>query len=456
MWGHAAPLAQSAPPEVQREDLTDFTLAAAVAGYRPEALSFPEPLPEQSLYAAQSLLCAFGALDEAGEITERGRGLFALPVDTALAHLISAMPTPESKGFMADLVAALSVRQSLATPPKDPALRARLCDSLGRRCDATLLVAAIRGLDLVDIDVHKRVRDEARHVASQLRDLLGLPVMPQGLNGEAETAFAHAAEAAPNMVFVRREKRRQAFANGSGELKLGERSLLTMADEAALVFDTYSVPGRGTRETMTLGTCLAPLPIGLLPSLGLGERVEAESRLDEDGLRVRQVLRFSGRELGETWIEPVGEQARAALAKHILVGELLPPAGSRLQDDLEAWELYCRLGEGEGEVPEPLLWLQERLRALGVDRAADMELIEPEDLRFEGIPDWERARFDEHYPRRISLSDLELKVSYQLRRRRVTLEYLGGRRKDGPRRWELPAWSGWQVEYKKASKSIVL
>ena len=44
----------------------------------------------------------------------------------------------------------------------------------------------------------------------------------------------------------------------------------------------------------------------------------------------------------------------------------------------------------------------------------DADLLEPEDLRFDGIPPWERERFDDTYPRRVNLSDLKLRIHYKV------------------------------------------
>ena len=138
----------------------------------------------------------------------------------------------------------------------------------------------------------------------------------------------------------------------------------------------------------------------------------------------------------------------------LLDGDCLAPAGERLVNDLDAWRLYLALGHDQGDAPEAAPWLARRLGELGVENLDDRALLEPRDLRFPGIPDWERQRFDEKYPRFVALSDLKMRVHYQIARRRVELEYRSGSRKAAPRRWELPAWSGWRVRYRKASRVV--
>jgi hypothetical protein len=112
------------------------------------------------------------------------------------------------------------------------------------------------------------------------------------------------------------------------------------------------------------------------------------------------------------------------------------------------------LEEGKGEVPEAEAWLLKKMASLGVERMEDRWLLEADDLRFPGIPDWERERFDDKYPRRVNLSDLKLRIHYKVPVRQVIAEYVSGGRKGDPKRWELPAWSGWKVKYRKASRVV--
>jgi ATP-dependent helicase HrpB len=112
------------------------------------------------------------------------------------------------------------------------------------------------------------------------------------------------------------------------------------------------------------------------------------------------------------------------------------------------------LGFGEGDIPEARAWLAGRLAALGVESGADIELVEPDDLRFEGVPAWERERFDRTYPREVRLSGLRMRIHYDVRRRTVTAEKIEGSRKTDPKRWELPAWQGWHVQFQRASRIV--
>ncbi|QIT54309.1 ATP-dependent RNA helicase [Aquisalimonas sp. 2447] len=455
LWGSQAPLQAAAPPETQREDLADLVLAAAVSDTPVMTLTFPDPPRAQSLERAERALTAMGALDAAGQATALGRRLFALPVDTQFAALILAMPDQDTAGFMADLAAGLHAGPALATVTGDPDDRERLQKMLRRRCDATLRVAALRGLDLPGVTVGRRARDEALALAEHLREQLGLPAVPGDLDpGIIEQALAAAAGSAPVMAFVRREKRREALGNGHGELFPGRESLFGEADEAAMVFDDLSVPGRGTRQTITVATCMAPIPLKTLIDQGLAEVDIDNPTLRKGQLLCTQTWRYAGRALRTEELEPSGAEARRAATELILQGRLLKPAGRRLKDDVQAWEIYQALNALNEPAPEPRQWLQERLTALGVEDAQDLELLSAEDLRFPGIPEWERERFDERYPRHWSLRDLELAIHYDVARKRITAEQVGGSARKPPERWQLPAWPGWRIYFRKASREV--
>ncbi|MFP4184520.1 MAG: helicase-related protein [Halorhodospira sp.] len=468
LWGRAAPLPERAPPEVLREDLTELVLAAACAGYRVSQLPFPDAPRDESREQAEGLLKALGALDEEGRATERGRFLFSLPVEPELAHLALAMPDSATAAFMADWVAALAVGGQWLRLSADEQAREALERCLGRRCDGMLRVAALRTERLPGVRMDVRGRAEAQRLAGHLRELLELPALPAadaelvetegvpGLDiGTVDQALAAAARALPAWVYVRRVRRRQAWANGAGdELVVDERAWFPGAAEAALVLDAHSVPGKGTRQTVTVATALAPLSLQMVAGSGACTERIREPAWDGERLTARRELTFAERAVDSEVLVPEGAMAREAALELILADELLAPAGGRLQDDLEAWALYVALGYGEGEVPTARDWLRERLARLGVASGEDLALIEPEDLRFPGIPAWERPAFDERYPRWIQLTDLELRIHYHVRRREVVAEKVGGIRRTDPKRWELPAWPGWRVRFQRASRVV--
>lgn len=456
LWGQNAPLATTTPPEVQREELTELVLAAACAGRVARELAFPDPLPDEALQRAESALQAMGAVATPDCATARGRQLFTLPVDADVAHLVLSQPDQETGGFMADLAGALSVRRPPVFAADDPNTRQDLIKALGRACDATLLVAGMRGCAPEEATIRQNERREARQLAAQIRELADLPARPAALPEHAviDRAIEAAATAAPALAFVRRERRRHAMGNGGEEVEIADDSLLADDAEVALVLTGHSVPGKGTRQTRTIANCLAPLDSAVLVRAGLASAEISAPECRDGRIVTRREWTFAGRLVASETTEPEGAEAREAIARLILSGDLLAPAGNQIQDDIAAWSLYVALGYADGEVPEPHAWLVERLARTGVEHGADIELVEPDDLRFDGVPAWERERFDRTYPREVQLSGLRMQIHYDVRRKTVTAEKIEGSRKSDPKRWELPAWSGWHVQFQRASRVV--
>ena len=456
LWGEHAPLAEVTPPEVQREELTELVLAAACAGYPAASLTFPDPLPEKSFSKALERLTGMGALTERGTATEHGRRLFSLPIDSLYAHLISSMPDSESRGAMADLTAALSVHPPLMRLPRGEQERQAVQQWQPAPCDATTLITALRQTPPEPLSVNAQSRREARRLASQIRSTLDLGAIPEAAPECRETLMWAILRAQPDLAFVRREKRRHAMGNGRSEATIAEDSRLPEDTEAALVLDDHSTPGRkGHRQTLTLATCLAPIPMEWLALAGLCDVTLTDPLMGDDGPLVTREQRYAERLVASETHRPTGAELRQALATLIRQSQFLAPAGEQAAADIEQWRLYLALGHAQGEAPEGLQsWLEARLAELGVEEAGDEALLEPEDLAFEGIPEWERERFDRQYPRRLSLGDLVLDVTYEPSLRRITLDRRHGTRKAEPKRWELPAWQGWKVRYRQGSRVV--
>ncbi|GAA5193698.1 helicase-related protein [Ferrimonas gelatinilytica] len=453
LWGQHAPLESLTPPELQREELVEPMLAAACAGEVLSRLAFVDPLPAKSLGLAQERLQAMAALDPEGRVTEHGQRLFPLPIDTQFAHLITAMPDKPCTEAMVDLSAALSVGGRLWQAPKSEEALKALQDWQPVPCDALTLVKLVRSAPPEALGIDPALRREARQMASQIRAALALPQ----LDASSHLPYAQWQQAMllamPELAFVRRQKRREALGNGWSELQPSRDSRFAEEAEAALVLDQFSLPGRGVRQTVNLGTCLSPLRLKQLVEAELGEERIAEQRAEaRDAVVLERV--YAGRVIGRREAEPEGKQGLAYWVGEILAGRLLSPAGLQLKADLQAWKLYRAMGQGEGEVPEVEAWLLQRLQALGVEGREDLDLLEPDDLKFEGVPDWEREEFDARYPHHLVLAELKLDVTYLPNRKLVEVTYHSGVRKADPKRWELPAWQGWKVRYRRASRVV--
>jgi ATP-dependent helicase HrpB len=456
LWGRAAPLEAHTPPEVLREELTDLLLAAAAAGTPVAGLDFPDPLPDHGVQRASERLRGMCALNESGTLSEHGARIAPLSLDPLFAHLITAMADETSRAAMVDLAAALSVGRSLLRPLRDESAQRALKEWQPLACDATTLIKVLRETPPPEIPIDPASRKEARRIARHTRRALALPEVREGEPWQRERLLEQIAGAAPELLFVRRVKRREALGNGRDEVTVGRESRFAEDGEAAIVLDQHSLPGRGTRQTLSFATCMAPVPLALLERLELGKVQigQIEWHNPSGTLKVGMERHYAGRKVGESFREPSGAVARRALARLILDNRLLKGTGAQLREDVAAWNLYLALGLGEGQPAEPADWLEGRLAELGVEGGEDMLLIEAQDLAFAGIPDWQRADFDERHPRELFLSNMHVAVRYEAGPKKVTLERIGGIRKDPPKGWEIPAWSGWRVFFQDASRVI--
>ncbi|MEF8793507.1 helicase-related protein [Thiohalorhabdus sp.] len=455
LWAREARLEEHTPPEVAREELDDLLLAAAASAAPVTELAFPDPLPDHALERAWNRLRAMAAIDEAGYLTNHGRRLFPLPLDPLLAHLITAMPDTDTTTAMADLAAALTVDRPLLPPIRKEEAAEALADWAPEPDDAATLIRLVRANPPKAVPIHKAAMDEARRIADQVRTALDLPPRDPGAELPRQGLLAAAIAAAPPLAFVRRAKRRGALGNEGSEVRPSEESRFPEDAEAAVVFDQHAVPGKGITATVNLATCMAPVALATLAEQGLGALEYAEPAWDGERVTVTTRRVYAGRTLTAEATEPKGAALREVLADLILAGKAFGGLGENLLEETEAWNVYVLLGYGEGEpVEDTRGWLVTRLADLGVAQPEDVALVEAADLAFEGIPDWERARFDRHFPRRLNLEGIEAVVHYEPRHRRVTVEKVGGRRTTVPQRKELPAWQGWRIQYRDDSRLV--
>ncbi|AQS35254.1 helicase family protein [Shewanella psychrophila] len=488
LWGKNAPMEAMTPPEVQREELVEPMLAAACCGYKLSELKFVDDLPLKSVAIAEQKLLAMGAIDDSGLITAHGKKLSPLPIDTQFAHLISAMPDDICRGLMIDLAGALSVPQGLFKLPTSEFDLKLLSEWEPLGCDAFTLIKIVReklpGF-LGDADagyVHRGARKEARMLANQIRSALGLQSIEQSsalVSKDIELRrrwLLAVIKAAPELAYVRREKRITALGNGFSEAQIGRVSRFCSELKGvdgkeralgAVIFDLHSIAGKGAKQTLNLASCMAPVSFNFLLEAQLGEERLGDTK--EKGQSHKLVVEtiYAGRVIGSRLKKVEGEQAIEAIVRSIDVGRQFKGLSQRLKNDIAAWNIWLALGKAKeqfaesGQInslgEEPLVfdvYLMERLNELGVESFDDLELIEADDLLFEGIPDWLREEFDSLYPAKLILADLKLTVEYQAKRKLVTLVYANGSRKTGPKRWELPRWQGWKIQYRKASRVI--
>ena len=106
LWEEHAQLEHETPPEIQREDLTQFVLTVAATGYRPQDLTFLDEPPDFAIERAQTELKSWGVLSDDGTLTAAGAKISALPVNPLHARLLVKAPASLRRDLV-DLIATL-------------------------------------------------------------------------------------------------------------------------------------------------------------------------------------------------------------------------------------------------------------------------------------------------------------------------------------------------------------
>lgn len=460
LFGEHAPLELVTPPELHREELVEPMLAAACCGYRLSELSFLGSVPEKSLNSALQTLQGMGAIDEQGDITEHGKKVYPLPIDALFADLVTRIQTKSVREAMIDLAAALSVPAQLYQLQGGESAEA-LAQEEPFGCDASLMIRLVRGEQLSGINLDASVLEEAQGLAKQMREVFELPDLEVASRYKRDELTKAIATLHPELVFVRRERRRDALGNGLMEMMVGRNSRFPEKSEAALVLDSHSVPGRGVKQTLNLASVMLPVSLNLLRELELGEWQQGETNYEEEAPRATMHLIYAGRTICTEYQALEGEVAVQSIVEMIEDETLLPGFAPLRKQQIQHWKVYNALGLN----PEPIekteldglsfaTWLVEQLETLGVESVEDIELFEADDIPFEGIPDWEYQDFAEQFPLKLILAEMKLDVEYFVSRKLVHVIYTEGSRKGDPKRWELPRWAGWKVQYKKASRVL--
>ncbi len=458
LYGQHAALAEATPPEMHRESLTEAMLAAASCGVALEHLEFLETLPERSLNQARDMLLAMGAIDQQGIATEHGQRIYPLPIDALYADLVTRMPTKALREAMVDLTAVLATPANLYRLSNSEEQQEQLAIEEPLGSDAQLAIGMVRGDQFCGVNVDSDVLKEARALAAQMREVFELPQLSVASRYGHRELVEAIAELHPDLVFVRRLKRREALGNGLMEVVLGRESRFLDKYEAAVVLDTHSLPGRGVKQTLNLATFCMPIELQSIAKLELGEWQPGEIATVDDQPCVTLNLTYAGRTIATRWEAALGEHAIQPMVEAVKDNQILPNFALTRHQEIEHWKLYVALGLSESTQNIDELsfdtWFKEQLTLLELTDVSELELFSAEDFPFDGIPYWEYEDFAAAYPFELSLGDLNLDVEYLVMKKLVYVVHRDGLRKGYPKRWELPSWKGWRVQYKRASKIV--
>ncbi|WP_102386573.1 helicase-related protein [Vibrio cyclitrophicus] len=461
LYGEHAALELVTPPELQREELTEPMLAAACCGAPLESLSFLDPIPEKSLNSATQTLLTMEAINTDHQITEHGKKLYPLPIDALYADIVTRIKNKALKEAMVDLTAVLSVPARLYQLPNNADHLEALAQQEKEGCDLSLLIQIVRGRDYPHLEIDKQALNEAQGLATQMREVFELPQLEVASRFQRIELLKTIVNLHPELVFVRRLKRKEAFANGMLEVVLGRQNRFPDNAQAMLVLDTHSLPGRGVKQTLILATTTAPIPLELVVEADLGEWQQSETVVNDEGVFTEMALVYAGRTITTKLVEAEGPLSLKPIVDLVVSGAQLPGFAEARTQEIKHWQLYVKLGLDEQTQFTPEieqlsfeLWLIEQLEVLGVTDVSELEMFEHNDIPFDGIPAWLYNEFSEKYPFSLCLADLQLEVEYLTGRKLIYVHYQSGSRKLSPKRWELPTWSGWRIQYKKASRII--
>lgn len=455
LWSGAVRLAKSTPPEIHRESLVPLVMAAAAWGARPEDLPLLDPPKAYALDAARADLAAWGVLDDSGALTERGRGVFSLPLDPFLGRLLVAGRAEGALEDTIDLVSALAVGRPMfvaGASNLDPHDDLRL-----EGCDATALVRAVRIGRPERHQLSAFALEEARRIRKRLRRLQGLPETspsnePAAVDREALVRIAIVAD--PRVVHVARSRGRStAFANGGTELELARESAVVKAKDvdAVVVFDARAI-GVG-KSARLLITCASKVSLAAVARAGLGADRLAAVHMDRGAVVAKVERVYAERVIATREESPSGDVARAAIAALFLRGTIFKSALATTRERLARISLAAKLATRghpagvahAGPVPSLEEWVLARLVALGVENGGDLALLSASDLTIAAIPFEVQAAIDREFPLAIDVGDAKYEADYDLDAGQVVLRRVKGSRESPPPLAYLPRFPGLRV-----------
>ena len=456
LWEEHGQLDQETLPEIRREDLTQFVLTVASAGYRPQDLTFLNAPPDFAVERAQTALKSWGVLSDDGTLTTEGAKICALPISARHARLLVKAPSGCRRDLI-DLIATLERPAALwqrldriPTEQQDTVREARRKELFRDSCDATAAIRTLRCGDEKRHRLHKTALAECRRIATQLRDFFGLPPVTKDkapLHPNRDALIACLLREWDTCAYVRRQ-RGKGWGNGREEVLLDSDSLLPEERHAALILETVGI-SKGTRVQL-MGRTAMPCSFGDLVNAGIGTTQLATPRLAGEDIVAEVVTEYAGREIGRSRQPLSGTFLREALASLILSGYIFSEVGEQLTRAIDAWKLHCALNPdidaSETADLTPHAWLVSQLDVLGVEVAEDWQLLSSEDLVFTEIDADTIAAIEGQYPKEFSVNGAKFDVEYDPTQKLVTLRWQRGVRQPTLSTVLLPRWNNWKVQ----------
>lgn len=489
LWGRSFAPSETTPPEIQRTELDDLVLRAAQCGLQGETLPqapWVAPPPGFALTRARERLRRLGALDAQDHLTDQGRIQASIPVSAYESRILIDVPS-ELAPAVADIVALLEVGRDLLLPGRvdDPVLDARRELLTGIDNEVFVQLACLRRGDARRHGLNRVALQEARRLANALRHAVGAPSLAaqEGLPVPAPLADFLLLRL-PTAAFARRPRadskrgRRQGPSVGepwgNGEIELSIRpyavpavdpDTLPAPPRTAVVLD-HTWIGTGQRAR-GVGRMLLPCTPEQIVAAGIGDTVVGDPKRRDGAIVATVEHRLAGAVLDSDERPLHGDDLRRAIASLILRGDLRRGLGARIQTARHVWHLIHQSTEPPASAPpDATAYLADTLERHGLERAADLALLDDEDL----LPDLARLAVDAGLtPRELTALERDFPPTFafegrrylclvDLGRRLVTLEpdNREARAKNEPPVRVLPRFRGFRVAYRKASRVVNL
>ncbi|NUZ11320.1 ATP-dependent RNA helicase [Pseudoalteromonas sp. McH1-7] len=455
LYGQHAPLIDATPPEIQRGSLTELVLASGCATEGVSSLHFIDPLPERSVEVATQQLRKLEAIDARGIATELGKQLYPLPIDFEFGYVISKLNSNALRQAAIDLFSVLSVPARVYQLPNDAERQTRLNTLFPYGSDIEVAISVVRGgaEDLVDITPD--ALQEAQQFSAHLRDHFSLPSLDKAASFNHDNLLLELASLMPNWVYINKNNRRHGFNNGQSEVVLSNHTRICENAEAVLVLDTFSLAGKGTKQAKTLAMHNAALTKKQLLKIGIGNEVLHAAYVDDNVLWGEFITFYGEEALGQT-TKPLNtpQDTISALVMLILNNTLFIGLANQIELKISYTQLFYQYHSRDISLPTVEGFLHQKLNILGIESYEDIALIDEQDLQFDEVESWELDPFIDRFPLFWSIPELSMSVNYNFKGKRIELTYIRGARKDAPKKWELPAWSGFKIRYRRASKVV--
>ena len=475
-------------PEIERVELDDLLLQAAELGLFAAAFdsaTWITPPPSFAVQRALERMRALAAVDQAG-LTDRGKRLARLPVSAEEAALLVDAPAAID-ATLCDLVAILQARggflrnlDDLGAGERSAAMAARSELLAGVGDEVTMSLRLLRDGVARTHHLSRQRLDEARAISRQLRELTGA----RGESTKGLDAFLVAR--LPQTGFVRRPRaetsqaRSVPWANGTVEVQVfpfepPDPAVEPRKGSSAVVLETeWLASSSGVRG---IGRMVLPSDPQVFAAAGLGEARVTNVQLDKSSpgrirISATRELQLAGVCLASGEVELGGTDLHRAIADLVLENRLFRGAGDALRDALHGWALLAQWQDESvaehrtSSAPAPTdaaTWLTQRIATLGVESAADLALLDADDLVPDlevetGVPAWIAAPIVKAFPRVWMHEGGQYSCSVRPASRTVELEPIDGRarKQKEPSAGALPRFQGFRVVYVQGSRRLTL